>query len=62
MRWTDPGEKPTVKSTILEDDTEAKRATKLWPKEKEGKLGSDALTGWTDGLRTNDERVGGAAV
>jgi hypothetical protein len=38
--WPDPGDKPAVKTTILEDDTEAKRATELWAKEKEGKSGS----------------------
>jgi len=40
MRWPDLGEKPGVKTTILEDDTTATRAAKVWAKEKEGKLGS----------------------
>jgi hypothetical protein len=56
------GEKSAVKTTILEDDTEAKRAAELWAKEKEGKLGSGTWTWWTDGSRTDDERVGAAAV
>jgi len=49
MRWPDPGEKPAVKATILEDDTEAKRAAELWAKKKEGKTGSGTWTWWTDG-------------
>lgn len=44
MRWPDLGEKPGVKTTILEDDTTATRAAKVWAKEKEGKLGSGTWT------------------
>jgi hypothetical protein len=62
MRWPDPGEKPAVKTTILEDDTEAKRAAELWAKEKEGKSGSGTWTWWTDRSRTDNVRVGAAAV
>ena len=62
MRWPDPGEKPAVKTTILEDATQAKRAAELWAKEKEGKSGSGTCTWWTDGSRTDHERVGAAAV
>jgi ribonuclease HI len=62
MRWPDPGEKPGVKATILEDDTEAKRAAELGAKDKEGKLGSGTWTKWTDGSRTDDERVGATEV
>jgi len=49
MRWPDPGEKPAVKTTILEDDTEAKRAAELWAKEKEEMSGSGTWTWWTGG-------------
>jgi hypothetical protein len=62
MRWPDPGEKPAVKTTILEYDTEAKRAAELWAKEKEGKSGSGTWTWWTDRSRTDNVRVGAAAV
>jgi hypothetical protein len=41
MCWADPGEKPAVKTTILEDDNAAKRALKVWAKENEGKPASD---------------------
>lgn len=51
-----------VKTTILEDDTVAKRANKLCAKEKEGKSGSGTWTWWEDGLRTDDERVGCRAI
>jgi len=44
MRWPDPGEEPAVKTTILEDDAAAKRATELWAREKEGKAGSGTWT------------------
>jgi hypothetical protein len=40
MRLPDPGEKPAVKTTILEDATDAKSAAELWAKEQEGKSGS----------------------
>jgi len=30
MCWPDPGEEPAIKTTILEDDTMAKRAAALW--------------------------------
>jgi len=62
MRWPDPGEKPAVKTTILEDDTEAKRAADLWAKEKAGESGSGTWSWWTDGSRTENERVGDSAM
>jgi hypothetical protein len=40
MCWADAGEKPAVKTTILEDDNAAKRAPKVWAKEKEDKPAS----------------------
>jgi hypothetical protein len=40
MRRPDPGEKPAVKTTILEDDA----AAELWAREKEGKAGSGTWT------------------
>jgi hypothetical protein len=48
MRWPDPGEKPAVKTTILKDDTEAKRANEVSATEKEGELGSGTWTWLTD--------------
>ena len=62
MRWADPGEKTAVKTTILEDDTEAKRAADLWAKEKAGESGSGTWSWWTDGSRTDDARVGDSAM
>jgi len=62
MRWLDPGEKPAVKTTILEDDTEAKRAAELSGKETEGTSGSGTWIRWTDRSPMDDERVGAAAV
>jgi hypothetical protein len=62
MCWPDPGDEPAFKTTILEDDVAAKRAAGIWAKEKDGKSGSGTWTWWTDGSRTDDGRVGAAAV
>jgi len=62
MCWPDQGEKPAVRITILEDDAAAKRAAELWAKRKEIKAGSGTWTWWTDGSRTDDGRLGAAAV
>jgi len=61
-RWPDPGEKPAVKTTILEEDAVAKRAAEQWAREKEGKSESGTWTWWTDGSHTDDGRVGAAAI
>ena len=57
----DPGEKPAVRTTILDDAT-AKRAAELWAQSKESKAGSGTWTWWADGSRTDDGRVGATAV
>jgi hypothetical protein len=62
MRRADPGEKPAVKTTILEDYTAAKRAAELWAEEKEGKSTSGTWRWWTDGSSTDDHGVAAAAV
>jgi len=54
MRWQDPGEKPAVKTTILEVDSTAKRAAKGCVRVKEGDAGSGTWTWWMDGSRTHD--------
>jgi len=49
MCWPDPGEEPAVKTTILDDDTAAKRAAKHWTREQEVKVGAgdlDVVDGW----------------
>jgi len=38
MSWPYPGEEQAVKTTILEDDATAKRATKLWARRNERKM------------------------
>jgi hypothetical protein len=40
MCWQDPGEKPAVKTIILEDDAAAKRAAERWAGRKESEAGS----------------------
>jgi len=62
MRWPDPGEEPEIKTTILEDDTAARRAAELWAKDTEGESGSGTWTWWPDKSRTPGEGLGAAAV
>lgn len=62
MHWPDHREMAPVKTTILEDDTVPKGATKLWVKEKEGKTASGMQTWWTDRSRTDGWPVGAAAM
>jgi len=62
IRWPDHGEKPVVKTSILADDTKAKRAAELWAKKREGKPGSGTWTGWTDRSGTYGESGRAAAV
>jgi hypothetical protein len=44
MCWPDHGEKPAIKTTILEFHVAAKRAAMLWAKDKEAKSGSGIWT------------------
>ena len=62
IHWPDPGQKPAVKTTIIEDDTSAQRAAELRAKKTGGKLGSGTWTWCTQGSRTDDERLGAAVV
>lgn len=40
MCRSDPQEEPVVKTTVLEDDPTAKRATERWPAGKDSTVGS----------------------
>jgi len=62
MNWLAPGEEPVVSTIILEDDTAAKRAAQRWAREKEAKGESGVWVWWTDGSRSDNGRVGAAAV
>jgi hypothetical protein len=55
MRRPDPGEEPAVKTTILEDDAAAKRATELWATRKQRNTGSGTRTWWMDYKWTMEE-------
>jgi len=57
MRWPDPGEKPAVKTTMLEDATKAKKAAELWAKANEGTAGPGTWTWGTDRSGKDEERV-----
>jgi hypothetical protein len=62
LGWPDPGEEPAVKTTILEDNTTAKMATKLWARRQENKAGSGTWMWWTHGSPMAEGRVEAAAV
>jgi len=57
-----PGKEPAVKTIILDDDGAAKIAAQRWAREKEAKVGAGVWMWWTDGSRSDDGRVGAAAV
>jgi len=62
MNWPAPGEESVVRTVILDDATAAKRAAQRWAREKEAKVGAGIWMWWTDGSRSDDGRVGAAAV
>jgi len=62
MNWPAPGEEPAVRTTILDDTTAAKSAAQRWAREKEAKVTEGVWMWWTDGSRSDDGRVGAAAV
>ena len=62
MRWPNPDQEPAVKTVKVSENTAAKREAIRWAREKEAKVGAGVWMWWTDGLRSNDHRVGAAAV
>jgi len=62
MMWPAPGEESVVRTVILDDTTAAKRTAQRWAREKDAKIGAGVWMWWTDGSRSDDGRVGAAAV
>jgi len=62
MRWPNPEEEPAVKTVILSEDTAAKKEAIRWAREREAKVGAGVWMWWRDGSRSDDGRVGAAAV
>jgi len=62
MNWPAAGEEPPVRTTILDNTTAAKSAAQRWAREKEAIVGDGVWMWWTDGSRSDDGRVGAAAV
>jgi hypothetical protein len=62
MRWPNPDKEPAVKTVIQSKDTAAKREAIHWAREREAKVGAGVWMWWTDGSRSDDGRVGAAAV
>jgi len=62
ISWPSPEEEPAGKTVILSKDTAAKREAIRWAREREAKVGAGIWMWWTDGSRSDDGRVGAAAV
>jgi len=62
MSWPPPGKEPVVKTIILEDKSIARSAAQRWAREKEAKAGAGVWMWWPYGSRSDDGRVGAAAV
>jgi len=62
MTWLAPCEESVVRTIILDDHTATKRAVQHWAREKEAKVRAGVWMWWTDGSRSDDGRVGPAAV
>jgi len=62
MHWPNPDKEPAIKMVILSEDTVAKREAFRWAREREAKVGAQVWMWWTDGSRSDDGRVGAAAV
>jgi len=62
MKWPAPGDESEVRTIILDDDTAGKRAAQCWARENAAKVGVAVWMWWTDGSRSDNGRVGAAAV
>jgi len=60
--WPDPGDKPVVMTSIVEDDPNPKRAAEPCAKRKEYLVVSGTCTWWMDGYRMDDGQVGAGGV
>jgi hypothetical protein len=60
--WPPPGEESVGRTTILGDTTAAKSAAECWARQTGAKVGAGVKMWWTDGLRSDDGRVGAATV
>jgi len=56
------GKESVVRTVILDDATAVRRAALRWASDKEAKVGAGVWMWWTDGPRSDDGRVGAAAV
>ena len=60
--WPPPGQESVIRTTILDDTTPAKNPAQRWAREKEPNIGARVRMWYTDGSRSDDGRVGAAAV
>jgi hypothetical protein len=62
MRWPNPDEEPAVKKVILSEDTAARNEVIRYEREREAKVGAGGRVWWTDSSKSDDGRVGAAAM
>ena len=62
MRWPNPDAELALKTVILSEDTAAKKEAICWARDREAKVGAGIWMWWTDGSRSDNSRVGAAAV
>ena len=62
MRCPAPGKEPVVETIILDDTSTAKSDTQCWAREKKANVGEGVCMEWADRSRSDDGRVGAAAV
>jgi hypothetical protein len=62
MIWPALAKESVVRTIILDDTTAAMRSVQRWAREKEANIGVGVWMLWTGGSRSDDGRVGAAAV
>jgi len=62
MNWPAPGDEPAVMTTRLYDTAAAKSTAQRWARQKEANISAGVCIWWTDGSRSDNGRVGAAAL
>jgi len=62
MNWVALSKKSPVRTNILEDTSAGKSTRQRWAREKEATIGAGVCKWWTDGLCSDDGRVGATVV
>jgi len=62
MSWLPRGEESVVRTVLLHDASDTKRAPQRWARQKQAKVGAVVRMWWTDGPRSDDGQVAATAV